>query len=94
MFCFTLRDAISLWCKTFMQCHSGCTFLELEVAFYKHYCTIQNDEQVYMALRIMKQGSNKKVEVYYEWVLKLSNHLHCKVDNNLLITFFRAGLVL
>jgi hypothetical protein len=47
-----------------MQYHPSCTFLELEVAFYKHYCTIQNEEYVYMAFNIIKHGNNKKVEIY------------------------------
>jgi hypothetical protein len=49
-----------------MQFHLDCTFLELEATFYKHYHTFQNDEHVYMALRVIKQGNNEKVEVYYE----------------------------
>jgi hypothetical protein len=40
-------------------------FLELEVTFCKRYCTIQNDEQVYMALRIIKQGYNEKVDIIH-----------------------------
>ncbi len=33
------------------------------------------DEQVYMALRMIKQCGDKKVEVYYECILKLANYL-------------------
>jgi hypothetical protein len=33
------------------------------------------DEQVYMALWMIKQGGDKKVEVYYECILKLANYL-------------------
>jgi hypothetical protein len=33
------------------------------------------DEQVYMALQMIKQGGDKKVEVYYECILKLANYL-------------------
>ncbi len=46
-----------------------------------------------MAFRIIKQASNKKVEVYCEWILKLANCFQHKVDNNLLTTFFQTGLV-
>jgi hypothetical protein len=53
MFCFTLRDAILEWGKKIMHFHPGCIFLELETTFYKRYCIIQNDEQVYMALRVI-----------------------------------------
>jgi hypothetical protein len=68
-------------------------FLELEVAFCKPYYIVQNDELVYMALRIIKQGNNKRVEVYYEWIFKLTNCLQHKANDNLLITFFQIGLV-
>jgi hypothetical protein len=93
LFCFTLRDAILEWGENFMQFHPSCTFLELEVAFCKCYHTIQNDEQVYMALRAIKQNNDEKVGVYYEQILKLANCLQHKMDNNLLTTFFRVGLV-
>jgi hypothetical protein len=33
------------------------------------------NEQVYMALQMIKQGGDEKVEVYYECVLKLTNCL-------------------
>jgi hypothetical protein len=46
-----------------------------------------------MALRVIKEGNNKKVEVYYEWIFKLANYLQHKVNDNLLTTFFRVGLV-
>ncbi len=87
LFCFTLRDAILEWGKKFMQSHPSCIFLELEVAFYERYYIVQNDEQVYMALRVIKQGNDEKVEVYYERILKLANCLQHKVDDNLLTTF-------
>jgi hypothetical protein len=65
----------------------------LEATFCKHYFTIQNDEQVSMAFRVIKQGSNEKVEVYYERILKLVNFFQHKADDSLLTTFFRVGLV-
>jgi hypothetical protein len=71
-----------------MQSHSKCTFVELEAAFYKQYPKVQIDEQVYMALRIIKQTSNKKMEVYYERILKLANYLKHKTNGSLLMTFF------
>jgi len=88
LFCFTLRDVILEWAEDFMYSHLGCTFLELEIAICKQYHTIQNDEQVYMALRVTKQGNDEKVEVYYEWILKLTNCFQHKSDDNLLTTFF------
>ncbi len=75
LFCFTLMDAILERGKNFMQSHVGCTFFELEVAFYKQYHTVQNNEHVYMAFRVIKQGNDEKVEVYYERIFKLANCL-------------------
>ncbi len=46
-----------------------------------------------MAFKVIKQGNNEKVEVYYEQILKLANCFQQKVDDNLLTTFFRARLV-
>jgi hypothetical protein len=40
---------------------------ELETTFYKRYRKVQNDEQVYMALCMIKQGTSKKMDVYYGW---------------------------
>jgi hypothetical protein len=53
-----------------MQFQPSCIFLELEATFCKRYCTIQNDEHVYMALRVVKQGYNEKFDIYYERILK------------------------
>jgi hypothetical protein len=63
LFSFTLQDTISEWSENFMQSQMGCIFLELEVAFCKHYCIVQNDEHDYMALRVIKKGNDEKVEV-------------------------------
>ncbi len=74
-----------------MQSHPSCIILKLEIAFCKRYCTIRNDEQIYIALRVIKQSNIEKVEVYYDWIFKLANCL--KANNNLLTNFFRTGLV-
>jgi hypothetical protein len=88
LFYFTLCDSIFEWGENFMRPHLVCKFEKLEVAFYNHYRKVQKDEQVCMALRVIKQGGNKKVEVYYECILKLVNCLLHHVDTNLLTTFF------
>jgi hypothetical protein len=56
LFCFTLKDAISKWGRS--------TFVKLKETFYKHYQKLRTNEQVYMALRVIKQTSNEKVKVY------------------------------
>jgi len=43
-----------------------CIFLEFIYAFCKHHRKIQNDEQIYMELKNMKQEEIERVEVYYE----------------------------
>jgi hypothetical protein len=39
-----------------MQFHLGYIFLKMEVAFYKHYHTIQNDEHVYMVFKSLSRA--------------------------------------
>jgi hypothetical protein len=46
-----------------------------------------------MALRIIKQIVDEKMEVYYERILKLANCLNHKVDVSLFMTFFQVRLV-
>jgi hypothetical protein len=46
-----------------------------------------------MDFRVIKQGNDEKVEVYYEWILKLANYLQHKQDDGLLTTFFQVKLI-
>jgi hypothetical protein len=48
LFGFTLQNNILEWGENFIQDHPNCTFGELEQAFYKHFQTMNNDEEVYM----------------------------------------------
>jgi hypothetical protein len=41
-------------------------FSKLSHVFCKHHQKTQNDEQIYMELKNMKQEETKRVEVYYE----------------------------
>jgi hypothetical protein len=41
-----------------------------------------------MALQVIKQGKDEKVEVYYEHILKLVNYLQHQTNDILLTTFF------
>jgi hypothetical protein len=63
------------WGENFMQAHPIGKFKELQVVFCKHYQKVQTNEQVYIKLQMIKQGGNKKVEVYYDRILKLANYL-------------------
>jgi hypothetical protein len=58
-----------------MQAHRIGKFKEPQVVFCKFYQKVQTNEQVYITLRMIKQGGNKKVEVYYDRILKLANYL-------------------
>jgi hypothetical protein len=58
-----------------------CTFAELLLAFCKKYRKVQNDEQVYLKLKNMKQEKNERVEVYYERLSKLASSLQHKTIN-------------
>jgi hypothetical protein len=54
---------------------------------------VQTNEQVYMAFYVIKQGIIEKVEVYHKRILKLANCLQHKANDNLLIIFYKVGLV-
>ncbi len=73
--------------------HPKCTFAKLEAIICKRYHKVQTDEQINMALKVIKQTSDEKGEVYNEHILKLANYLHHKANNNLFTTFFQVGLV-
>jgi len=45
-----------------------------------------------MELKFMKQEKTKKVEVYYEWIQKLTHGLQVPTINNFLTTMFGGGL--
>jgi hypothetical protein len=45
-----------------------------------------------MALQVIKQGGDEKVEMYCECILKLTNYLQHQKDNSLLASFFQTRL--
>ncbi len=53
LFSFTLKDIVSDQCNNNMG-YLDYTFAKLQLAFYKWFKTIQNDEQVYLQLKNMK----------------------------------------
>jgi hypothetical protein len=48
LFNFTLKDIVSNWCNNYMGYYPNCTFAKLQVAFYKRYKKVRNDEQIYL----------------------------------------------
>jgi len=91
-FNYTLRDTTLDWCHNYMSEFPDHIFSKLTRAFYKRHQKIQNDEQIYMELKNIKQEETKKVEVYYEWIQKLAHGLQILTTNSFLTTMFRAGL--
>ncbi len=83
---------MSHWCNNYMGDYLDCTFVELQLAFCKRYRKVQNDEQVYLYLKHMKQEKNERVEVYHERLLKLATSLQHNITNSFLTTIFRFGL--
>jgi hypothetical protein len=47
-FCFTFKDIMFDWCNNYIGDYLDCTFAKLQLAFYKRYKKVQNDEQVYL----------------------------------------------
>ncbi len=67
-------------------------FSKLTQALYKHHQKTQNDEQIYMELKNMKQKETKRVEVYYERIQKLAHGLQVPTTYSFLNIMFRMGL--
>jgi hypothetical protein len=55
----SLFEIVSLSREFFLQDHPNYTFAKLEQAFYKHYRTKKNDEQIYLKLHNIKQEERK-----------------------------------
>ncbi len=92
MFSFTLKDIMSNYCNNYMGDYPNCTFAKLQLTLCKQFITFQNDEQVYLQLKSMKQKKNEKVEVYYERLLKLTNSLPHMTTYSFQTIIFRSGL--
>jgi hypothetical protein len=70
----------------------SCIFLELTQAFCNRHWKIQNDKQIHMELKNMKQEETKRVEVYCEKIQKVAHGLQILTTNNFLTIVFRVGL--
>jgi hypothetical protein len=67
-------------------------FSKLTHAFCKCHWKTQNDKQIYMELKNMKQEEIKKVEVYYERIQKLAHGLQVPTINSFMTIVFRVNL--
>jgi hypothetical protein len=57
-------------------------FLKLTKAFCKCHQKTQNDKQIYMELKNVKQMKTKRVEVYYERIQKSAHGLQILIIDN------------
>jgi hypothetical protein len=89
IFSFTFKDIVSDWCNNYMGDYPNYTFAKLQLFCYKWFIIFQNDEQLYLQLKNMKEEKNERVEVYYDRLLKLANSLQHRTIDNFLITIFR-----
>jgi hypothetical protein len=48
------------WCNNYFRDYPYCIFVELQLAFCKRYKKAQNDEQVYLQLKNMKNEVGEK----------------------------------
>jgi hypothetical protein len=71
-----------------MQDNPNYRFADLEQNFCRHYRIMQNDEQVYIQLKNLKQESIERIEVYYERLLKLVNNLKTSITDSFLTVMF------
>lgn len=77
--------------KLFLQ-HLHYIFANLEQFFYKRHRIEKNDKKIYMKLWSIKK-EEECVEVYYEQVFKLVNHLQIKATNMYFTTISRPVYV-
>jgi hypothetical protein len=68
VFNYLLSNTTLDWCHNYRLEFLDCIFSKLTQAFCKHHRKIQNDKQIYIELKNMKQEEPKKVEVYYDWI--------------------------
>jgi hypothetical protein len=90
---FTIIDSIFEWGEIFVEDHPNCTFKKLEEGFCKWFEIVKNGEEVYMQLQNIQQQIAKRVEVYYECLLKVANFLHVRATNVYFVTFFLTSLL-
>jgi hypothetical protein len=68
VFSYTLRNITLDWCYNYMSEYLDYIFSDLTQTFCKRHRKIQNDDQIYVELKNMKQKEIERVEVYYEQI--------------------------
>ena len=90
LFCTTLTNKVQRWTDDYLDMHPSCTWEQFKAAFKKRYREQQTDEQVYAALKTLKQSDNKKVEDYYERFIKLIRCLQTAVGEGFMLSNFKT----
>jgi hypothetical protein len=89
---YTLRKTTSNWCHKYMLDFPNCILSDLTQVFCKRHQEIQNDEQIYMEFKNIKQKEIEWVEVYSKCIQKLAHGLQTLNTNNFLTTMFWVKL--
>ena len=93
LFRYSLREGASEWFSNYITDFPNTTFNDLITAFRKRYRMINSEEKAYKQLHQLIQQPRKKIEVYYERLMKIANLLEMKHDDHSFITYFRLGLL-
>jgi hypothetical protein len=56
------------------------------------YKKVQNDEQIYLQFKNMKQEKKERIEIYYDILFKLANSLQHGTINSFLTIVFKSWL--
>jgi len=92
LFGTTLKKGPQKWHDKFLRATPDSTWRELRTAFCRRYRKEQTDEQIYAAIKQLKQGPNEKVEEYYEKFMDLVDNLSSPPGSGFVMTNFRTGL--
>ena len=90
----SLTDANNYnWFTTQRTTYPYQEFQELLIAFKLRYQEVDNDDQVYLKFRSLKQEAKESVDNYYKRMMKLANQFATVPSYNFLMSNFRAGLL-
>jgi hypothetical protein len=90
LFCTIVTNKVQRWADDYLNMHPNCTWKQFKVAFMKRYKEQHIDEQVYVALKTLKQGDNERVEDYYERFMKL---MQTPMGEGFMLSNFWTGLL-
>jgi len=94
VFSFMLKNTTLDRCHDYILEFPNFIFSKFTHAFCKCHQKTQNDKQIYIELKNMKQGETKKVEVYYEHIQKTVHGLQILTINNFMTIVFKSRFVI